>query len=175
MKEWLEDKIDDVNWFFRRSRESYYNFKYGIKNLIRWIPVIWKIRGWDFGYMFPLWEQQFEEMEKSFESANDFVVGNERRLKRIRICKELCRRLKDDWWYHENAFIYHERKWGEIKFDFSNDGRFNSTRENVKNPEDDKLETKQSLILYKNVENHKKEDMQMLLNYINKYWQNWWW
>lgn len=171
---YLEDKFDEIIWMIKRIRSAYWDFIYGMKNLYRWLPVIWKQRGWDFGFMFPLWEKQFEEMEKSFERANGFVVGNKKRLKRIRICKEICRRLKDDWWYHENQFMYHDRKWGEIDFTML-DGVFDTVRPNVKTEKDKKEETKQFLFLCKNEERHKKEDMKLLLTYIEKYWQNWWW
>lgn len=174
MNEWIEDKIDNFICYFTKAQHAYFDFIHGVKNLVRWFPVIWNNRGWDCAYMFPLWEKQFEEMERSFERANDFVVGNEKRLKRIRICKELCRRLKDDWWYHENLFKYHDEKWGPMDIKPIN-GLYKLQRENVKTPEDDAIETKQFINLHKLEENHKKEDMQMLLNYIGKYWQTWWW
>lgn len=174
MKEWIDDKIDDFICYFSRAQHAYFDFIYGVKNLVKWFPVVWKNRGWDYCFMFPLWEKQFEEMERSFSKANGFIVGNKKRLERIRICKEICKRLGDDFWYHDNLFMFHDRKWGVGDFRVI-DGKFELCKENVKTPEDEALETKQFLNLCKMEENHKKEDMQMLLNYIGKYWQTWWW
>jgi hypothetical protein len=174
MKEFLEDKIDDIVWIWKKIQNFYYDIKYGIKNLIIWFPIIWKDRSWDYSYMFPIWEKKFDLMIESFKRGSKYVCGCEKHIKRLKICKEICRRQKDDWWYHENGFMFHDKKWGTLDCSVEN-GFFKTHRENVKTPEDEKIETQQFLNIHKLVEQHKKEDMNMLLNYINKYWQSWWW
>lgn len=67
------------------------------------------------------------------------------------------------------------KKWGELDFKPIGNKDYNITRENVYTPEEDEMERKQSLILFKREENRKTEDMELLMKYINKYWRQWWW
>jgi hypothetical protein len=169
----LECLLDDyVVYPYKRIRDKYYDVKYGIKNLIRWFPVIWGDRDWDFAYMFALLEKKFEHYEKEWSSDACFVVGSEKQVKRFKICKELCRRLKDDWYYHENTFMFHDKKWGDLEF---TDSPRCITRTNIKSKEDDDLEATESLRLFK-IENARKDaDVELLQMYIRKYWKTWWW
>lgn len=113
MKEYILDKFYYLKrWYSRVISEKYYNIKYGISNLIHWLPVVWEDRGWDFSYMFCVWEKKFDLMIKSFERGRNHVCGCDKQIKRMKICKEICRRLKDDWFYHENTFMFHDKKMG---------------------------------------------------------------
>ena len=42
-----------IGWWRWRGRFLYRDFKHGIKNVIKWLPVIWKDRDWDDYY---IWE-----------------------------------------------------------------------------------------------------------------------
>jgi len=178
MKKIFEDIWLEVCWKWDKVTNFYYDFKYGIKNLIKWFPVIWNDRDWDFAFMFALLEKKFEHYEKEWETkATKYIVGSEKQIKRFKICKELCRRLKDDWYYHENTFMFHDKKWGALDFRLSTeeDNLCNISRLKVSSPEDDELERKQSMILYK-IENDRKDaDVELLQMYIKKYWKTWWW
>lgn len=175
MKEWLRDKLEDfVIIPYERTRDKYYEVKHGIKNLIKWFPIIWEDRNWDYSFMFAIMEKKFQLMEESFEYGHKFVVGCDKQVKRFKICKEICRRLKDDWWYHENTFMFHDKKWGKLDF-VLDDPHCRITRTNIKTKEDDERETKESLRLYK-IENARKDaDVEILQMYIKKYWKTWWW
>lgn len=175
MKEFFEKIVDEVSFRLKKVRDFYYDFKHGIKNLIRWFPVIWNDRGWDFVYMFALLEKKFEHYEEEWETKAKFVVGHEKQVKRFKICKELCRRLKDDWYYHENTFMFHDKKWGELDFIPKDGDVFNVTRTNIKSKEDDDLERKESLLLFHRENKRKDADVELLQMYIKKYWKTWWW
>lgn len=175
MKKIFEDIWFEISCKWNKVTTLYYDFKYGIKNLIRWFHVIWNDRDWDFVFMFALLEKKFQLMEESFERGGKFVVGCDKQIKRFKICKEICRRLKDDWWYHENTFMFHDKKWGDIDFILKDGYNFSITRKNIKSKEDDEHETKESLRLHK-IENARKDaDMEILQMYIKKYWKTWWW
>lgn len=175
MKKIFEDIWFEISCKWNKVTTLYYDLKYGIKNLIRWFHVIWNDRDWDFVFMFALLEKKFQLMEESFEEGGKFVVGCDKQIKRFKICKEICRRLKDDWWYHENTFMFHDKKWGDIDFILKDGDNFSITRKNIKSKEDDELERKESLRLHK-IENDRKDaDMEILQMYIKKYWKTWWW
>lgn len=175
MKELFEDIVDEVSFRLSNIRSFYYDFKYGIKNLIKWFPVIWGDRDWDFAFLFALLEKKFALYEKEWSTKAKFIADSKKQVKRFKICKEICRRLKDDWYYHENTFMFHDKKWGEFNIKESIDSSFRFSRKNTKSKEDIDLETKESLRLYIVENERKKADMELLQMYIRKYWNIWWW
>lgn len=44
-------------------RRLYFNIHYGLRNLIRWLPVIWKDRDWDEEYLMIIMQKKLEQME----------------------------------------------------------------------------------------------------------------
>jgi len=59
MKEKLEDIWDDIkSWYDRNIDTPYYNVKNGVANLWRWFPTVWKIRNWDYHYIYMVLHKQ---------------------------------------------------------------------------------------------------------------------
>jgi len=88
------------------------NLKQGIKNVVQWLPIIWKDRQWDQIFFFNLLHKKMSLMEDFFKNRANFV-GREKEAKKIKICVCLLDRLqKDD--YINIAFKEHERKFGEL-------------------------------------------------------------
>ena len=176
MKEWIKNKFEDhVIWRYKRIRDKWYDIEHGIKNLYRWFPVIWNDRGWDYCFMFAVMEKKFDLMIGSFEKGANYVVGCNKQIERLKICKEICRRLKDDWWYHENTFMFHDKKWGQLDWNPIEGGEYKISRENIFTEDDRELELRVSRILYDRENKRKEEDLEILLTYIKKYWKVWWW
>jgi len=80
---------------YRFLRTRYYNIKYGIRNLFRWLPVIWRDRTWDAHYLYSLLEFKFKNMEKDFRRCS-WHVGAEKQADQIKVCRLLCKRLKEE-------------------------------------------------------------------------------
>lgn len=73
-----------------------YNFRYGIKNLISWLPVIWNDRDNDYYYIYKILYTKLKHMETRF-SCNDTEKSNEN-VKEIKdVCQILERLMKDDY------------------------------------------------------------------------------
>ena len=72
----------------------------GVRNLIRWAPVIWHDRDWDRDYALALLERKLRFMA---EHLDDFGhhVGSDRDANRMRICAEICRRIRADRYGYE--------------------------------------------------------------------------
>ena len=84
--------------------------KTGIKNLIKWFPLIWKDRNFDQGYLYDLIYFKLGEMQKFFESDYTYSMDAKEYAKQIKECKELLKRIinetiEDENWDGENFTI----------------------------------------------------------------------
>src|SRR3972149_2973685 len=68
-------------------------FWFGIKNLIKWFPLIWNDRQWDDGYLFEILQFKLSEMSKYFDSDNAVCADAKLRARQIYICKLLIDRI----------------------------------------------------------------------------------
>ena len=101
--------IDQIeSWF--------YDFKYGIENLINWFPVVWKDRNWDHVYIYNILRHKLHLTEQQIR-IHGHHVDKDKDADNIKVCVNLLDRLINDE-YHEAAFKRHEERWGEAKFRF---------------------------------------------------------
>jgi len=162
--------------FFRFIDYIHYDIPYGIKNLFIWAPIIWKDRSWDFIYLFFILHKKLSLMEPSIRDGH--CVGGPKRAKDIKTCRLLVKRIIDDN-YHENAFINHDKKWGELNIEFvpTEDKKLcklEVNRDNVKNEKEREEERKQSNFLYKHSDKMKDQDVKLLFKIMSKKGLSWW-
>lgn len=74
--------------------------KYGIINLIRWFPVIWNDRDWDFTYTYIVLLNKIKSQRKMFEHSLvegcRYGINTPKHIKRLKECEEILNRLIDD-------------------------------------------------------------------------------
>jgi hypothetical protein len=76
-------------------------FFYRIKNIIRWIPTLWKDFDWDHTYLYEIMYQKIHFMRLYHEKSQLFV-GVEIEIKWMKICEKLLRDLIDsEYWKDE--------------------------------------------------------------------------
>lgn len=153
-----------------------YDLPRGIKNLFIWAPIIWRDRNWDFIYLFFMLHKKLSLMEPVIRDGH--CVGGEDQAKDIKTCKLLVKRIIDDN-YYENAFINHERKWGELNITWlptenSNYCRLEVERTNVKTEKEKEIERKQSKFLYEHADKMKDQDVKLLFKMMSKKGLTWW-
>jgi hypothetical protein len=142
------------------------NLKYGIKNLIRWFPIIWKDRNWDFYYIYLILRHKLHLTEQHIR-RHSFHTRAEKDADQIKKCVLILDRIiKDD--YFEMAM----RAKGKLKFEI-NDGRLETIAENV-----DPNDKKQTEEVFKRVVNHEtyleQQDKKMLFKLIERNIDGWW-
>lgn len=161
-------------YIFRRIKGLYYQFKYGICNIFKWMPTIWRLRDYDAGFLYLLIHKQLSYTEDCLRnygiSVNSIKYANQ-----IRIAKNLAQRLYTDEYVH-NALIPVERKYGNVKwhtepFKYDASGKpilfsmiFDET------PEERKLRS----MSYDHAEFMRKQDKQFLFTLLNKKIDYWW-
>ena len=167
----------NIHSIIQTIKDAPYNIKYGIENLIRWFPVIWKDRDWDQYYIYVILRQKLKYMEKLHDSDKSHLMSAEQTAKEIKICFDLLDRLVKDE-YDESAFKRYYEKWGRSKFDWIpvNDeySSLKVTNENVKTEKDKKQETKEFRRACHHEGNMRKQDIEYLFKYITKHIEGWW-
>ena len=95
------------SWFGIRKNIAglFWDIRYGIGNLIRWFPVIWRDRDWDWVHL-----SEILEFKLRSQATNELKYGRHkgsgRDARNMLICAELCRRL-----INEEEFARLERVW----------------------------------------------------------------
>lgn len=70
--------------------------KTGIKNLIKWFPIIWKDRDWDYYFIYAILHKKLNNMEKFYSSDKAWASDSKDVAEQIKEAKVLCKRLMDE-------------------------------------------------------------------------------
>jgi hypothetical protein len=147
----------------------------GIKNLIRWLPIIWEDRDWDNYFLLKIIEFKLRNMEKFFRTKGHHLYA-ERDAKKINTCRILCTRITKDN-YYDNVFANFHKKWGRTKLDSKKiEGTdFLELLIDADLTEEQKLEKiKDRKHLWKEEDYLKKQDLDLLFKLMRKHIQYWW-
>jgi hypothetical protein len=111
--------IDEIRWWWKFEGRYYHNDLYkGIKNLIRWFPVIWKDRDWDKSYLYDILQKKLEHQLKHWKHEDtQGHEGMESDIRYMKICIELIKRMKDNH-YEMIEFEKFNEKWGDPIIEF---------------------------------------------------------
>ena len=99
------------------------NLRRGVRNLWRWAPIIWRDEDYDWSYLAALMEKKLRQMAKDTERWNGATADLDGR--RMLVCAEILRRLRDGDWYWENAKMRfrEERLAAELARDHAEDDK----------------------------------------------------
>lgn len=155
---------------FEKIKNKYYSIKNGISNMIRWTPVIWKLRDWDAEYLYLLIYKHLSHVEYCLRYYGH-GVNSVKEADKVRIAKSLAKRLyeKD---YFNNALIPVEKRYGELKIRVEKDEKLPMYRKIIfdETPEERKARNR----AYKHSDYMEEQDRQMLFKMLNKYIDKWW-
>lgn len=111
-------------WWNFEGKYYHKQIKWGVKNLIYWIPVIWKDRNWDHTYILTILKHKLKAQSK--------YIGNNNRhtraqydAQKMNLCINLIQKIQDDFYEMEYMDYAENRHW----FEPCNDGTGNSTWE----------------------------------------------
>lgn len=80
-----------------RLSTAWWNFRRGVKNLWVYRKLIWQTADWDYAYLLELMEFKLRRMDDAI--GNGCLLHRERKAKQMRVCAELCRRIRKDEYY----------------------------------------------------------------------------
>jgi len=149
-----------------------------IKNILRWIPIIWKDRDWDHTFLYIILYFKLSNMEKYLRKYGH-STNAEKDADKIKVCINLLKRLMDDE-YYDMVFKKHHEKWGEPKFnwfdlkDKPGYSELKIKRPNVITKKDEEIEKNGYNRLMQVENNLRQQDIDYLFSTIKKYHQGWW-
>jgi hypothetical protein len=118
MKEYLEDRKRPnlfrriYLWWGFRGSYLHKDFVKGIKNIIYWIPIIWKDRDYDSHYIFEVLKHKLKSQAK-YIGDRDFHERAQTDARNIRICVSLIEKIQDETYRMEYFNYAKERSWFE--------------------------------------------------------------
>ena len=88
-----------------KIKTIYRNIKTGIKNLIIWLPIIWKDRWWDYTFLYEILRFKLILMEKKFRNYGIHKFAD-RDADNIKRCIMILNRILDDNYYENFIKIF---------------------------------------------------------------------
>jgi hypothetical protein len=103
--------INNIGYFFRRKYQQ-------INNLIKWFPIIWEIRDFDYHYAIVVFKFQLKNIADFLESDKAYSLSGKQDAKRIRTTIELMDKVYDDYYGTEYQDKIKE-KYGDYRWEFN--------------------------------------------------------
>jgi hypothetical protein len=99
-------------WWKFEGRYYHKDFINGIKNLIKWFPIIWRDRDWDPQYIYTILQHKLE-LQSDGIGKRDILVSSQRQTEIMRTCARLIQRIKDGVYEGEHMDYHEDRIWFE--------------------------------------------------------------
>lgn len=90
-----------------RYKDLYYDTKQGIKNIIRWFPIIWKHRTWEYEFIYKILSFALKELRQQMEKENRHTCLN-KNVKQIKICETILERFYNNYFFSNYRKIKNE-------------------------------------------------------------------
>lgn len=81
--------------FFSNIRIFFRNVRIGLKNLVKWLPVIWKDRDWDHYFIYEILKAKLES-QAEYIGGRGTHVGSDRDAARMRLAARLIRLQQEE-------------------------------------------------------------------------------
>ena len=98
-------------WWLKDARYYHKDFISGVKNLYKWLPIIWKDRDWDHFYIYQIIEFKLRGQAKYIGTKDRHTRAKED-ARDMLICANLIAKIKDGYYdgeymdYHESTFQF---------------------------------------------------------------------
>ena len=90
-----------------------------VKNVLRWLPIIWKDRDWDDSYITEILIKKLEFTRDFYLSGKAYSAEAEKVANEIKEAIDRLHMTRDSWEFYEDlAMEQLEQKWGKTTFDF---------------------------------------------------------
>ena len=154
------------------------SFLAGIKNLWRWLPVVWADRQWDHWFFVKIVEHKLRLMEQFFRDGGTHRIDTEQIADRIDYCRIRASRIVADD-YLGWVLRRHVQEWGEARCilgESRDDGSVELLEIAVPHLEGDdrKREKRLRYRLYDEARRQRDQDYRELFRLLDKYVEHWW-
>lgn len=112
-------------WWKHDGKYLHKEIKWGIQNLIYWLPIIWKDRHGDSHYIFEVLKHKLKAQAKHI-GDNDRHTRAQFDAKRMRLCVKLIQKVQDEDYEMEYMDYHKDRIWFTPCNDGTGNSRYNS-------------------------------------------------
>lgn len=111
---WFYTKFRN-SWYYRRLVNSFYNIRFGILNMIKWLPIVWKDRDWDGDHIMRVMAFKIRNTRDRILKNNIIIEEDQAQIKRdTSIVLELIKRFDDETYSVEYLdYLREEMNWQE--------------------------------------------------------------
>lgn len=99
-------------WWKFEGRYYHKDLYRGVKNLIKWFPVIWRDRDWDHSYIFKILEHKLKSQAK-YIGDRGIHVSAKRDEEIMLTCVRLMECVRDDYYQMEYTDYHQTKYWFE--------------------------------------------------------------
>lgn len=172
----IKELYFDIKDFILHKYRKIQTFWWNIKNIIRWIPVLWNNFDFDFTYLLEVMEYKLQRLYEGIDHYQNHLYYK-KDLFWINIAKTLINRIREDY-YVDEMYLYYSSDW-DINFTPTNiidnlDEYFNKNKNLYKYviekyPEIERF----SIACIMVTEKHKKAK-NLLFKILNEHIEEWW-
>ena len=156
-----------------------------VKNVLRWLPIIWKDRDWDDSYITEILIKKLEFTRDFYLSDKAYGAEADKVAEQIQEAIDRLHQTKDSWEFYEDpAMEQLQQKWGLTSFSFEpyeydENGdvltyEMKSKTEKVNTEEEEEQYNKEfkeaSKIAHKQYMKDKKDAYKFIAKNIDKWW-----
>ena len=156
-----------------------------VKNVLRWLPIIWKDRDWDDSYITEILIKKLEFTRDFYLSDKAYSAEADKVAEQIQEAIDRLHQTKDSWEFYEDpAMEQLQQKWGLTSFSFEpyeydENGdvltyEMKSKTEKVNTEEEEEQYNKEfkeaSKIAHKQYMKDKKDAYKFIAKNIDKWW-----
>jgi hypothetical protein len=166
---------------FKTITYPFRDFYRRVRNVLRWLPTIWKDRDYDYSYITEILIKKLEFTRDFYLSDKAYSAEAEKVADEIQEAINMLHKTKDSWEFYEDpAMELIEQKWGKTTFEFvplEDRPGFNemvSKTEKVKTPEDKEQHSQDFRAAMKTARKEYMKDKKEAYKFIAKHIDGWW-
>lgn len=99
-------------WWEHDGKYLHKDIKWGIQNLIYWIPTVWRDRNWDGNYIYEILKHKLKA-QADYIGKRNIHTRAQYDARNMRICIKLIEKLQDDYYEMEYTDYAKDKHWFE--------------------------------------------------------------
>ena len=99
-------------WWKFEGKYYHKDFINGVKNLIKWFPIIWRDRDWGPENIYTILQHKLELQAEGI-AKRDILVSSQRQAEIMRTCINLIQKIKEDYYSLEYSDYSEDKFWFE--------------------------------------------------------------
>jgi hypothetical protein len=161
---------EDIKYELKRLKNKFRipfrDFRDGMRNLYRWIPVIWKTKDWDRSFLLEMMIRKLR-YHRDYQAKHGHIAEprNSEIVRSMSECLELLEKVSDEWTnYEEPAIAEFEKKYGPYGWN----------TDKSKFSEEELKQRSEAYILYSRIAHHKwQNDLRIAMELFAEHFHEW--